>query len=57
MVRGHYKANLAMINIGGTFTTGPTEPAYVINNLIKPKTVIPSHANVAARRDLGAGGT
>jgi len=48
VVRGHYKANLAVINIGGTFTTGPTEAAYVINDLVKPTSVIASHANEEA---------
>lgn len=48
VVRGHYKANLAVINIGDTFTTGPTEAAYVINELVKPKSVIASHANEPA---------
>ena len=50
VVRGHYKANLAVINIGGTFTTGPTEAAYVINELVKPQAVIPSHANEEATK-------
>jgi len=36
-----------VINIGDTFTTGPTEAAYVINDLVKPASVIPSHANEA----------
>ena len=45
VVRGHYKAKLAVINIGDTFTTGPTEAAYVINDLVKPASVIASHAN------------
>lgn len=48
VVRGHYKANLAVINIGDTFTTGPKEAAYVINDLVKPKSAIASHANEAA---------
>lgn len=48
VVRRHYKASLAVINIGGTFTTGPLEAAYVINDLVKPRSVIPSHANEAA---------
>ena len=34
VVRGHYGAKLAIINIGDTFTTGPKEAAYVINELI-----------------------
>jgi hypothetical protein len=33
------------MNIGDVFTTGPTEAAYVINDLVKPNSVIPSHAN------------
>jgi L-ascorbate metabolism protein UlaG (beta-lactamase superfamily) len=48
VVRGHYGAALAVINIGDTFTTGPAEAAYVVNELIRPKAVIPSHANEQA---------
>ena len=48
VVRDYYHANLAVINIGDVFTTGPTEAAYVINTLVKPKSVIPSHANEEA---------
>ena len=48
VVRQHYGAKLAVINIGDTFTTGPKEAAYVINELIKPAAVIPSHANEVA---------
>src|SRR5207247_6018886 len=33
VVRRHYKANLAVINIGDVFTTRPTEAAYVIDEL------------------------
>jgi L-ascorbate metabolism protein UlaG (beta-lactamase superfamily) len=51
VVRRHYKANLAVINIGNVFTTGPTEAAYVINDLVKPNAVIPSHANEVATKD------
>lgn len=51
VVRRFYKANLAVLNIGGTFTTGPTEAAYVINELVKPKSVIASHANEVATKD------
>jgi L-ascorbate metabolism protein UlaG (beta-lactamase superfamily) len=51
VVRGHYKAKLAVINIGDTFTTGPKEAAYVINDLVQPFSVIPSHANEVATRD------
>lgn len=50
VVRGYYGANLAVINIGDTFTTGPREAAYVVNNLVKPTSVIASHANEAATK-------
>jgi len=33
------------MNIGDGFTTGPAEAAYVINELVKPASVIASHAN------------
>ena len=45
VVRRMYKAGLVVLNIGGTFTTGPVEAAYVINELVKPQAVIASHAN------------
>jgi len=45
VVRGHYKAKLVVMNIGDIFTTGPTEAAFVINDLVKPTSVIASHAN------------
>jgi L-ascorbate metabolism protein UlaG (beta-lactamase superfamily) len=51
VVRGHYAAQLVVMNIGDTFTTGPTEAAYVINELIRPAAVIASHANEQATRD------
>lgn len=44
-VRRHYDAKLAVMNIGGGFTTGPVEAAYVMNELVKPVSVIASHAN------------
>ena len=45
VVRNHYNAKLAVMNIGDGFTTGPVEAAYVINELVKPASVIASHAN------------
>jgi len=51
VVRGHYQAKLAVMNIGDTFTTGPTEAAHVVNELIQPNAVIASHANEEATRD------
>jgi L-ascorbate metabolism protein UlaG (beta-lactamase superfamily) len=50
VVRGHYKAKLAVMNIGDGFTTGPTEAAYVINDLVQPASVIASHANEVATK-------
>ncbi|MDF1748116.1 MAG: MBL fold metallo-hydrolase [Alphaproteobacteria bacterium] len=51
VVADQYKAKLVVMNIGDTFTTGPTEAAFVINDLIKPTAVIPSHANEMATKD------
>ncbi len=48
VVRRQYGAELVVMNIGDTFTTGPTEAAYVIDKLIQPGAVIASHANEAA---------
>jgi len=45
VVRNHYQAKRAVMNIGDGFTTGPAEAAYVINELVKPAAVIASHAN------------
>jgi L-ascorbate metabolism protein UlaG (beta-lactamase superfamily) len=45
VVRDYYHAKLAVMNMGDGFTTGPMEAAYVINELVKPASVIPSHAN------------
>ena len=50
VVAEHYKANLVVMNIGDTYTTGPKEAAFVINELIKPNTVIVSHANEATTK-------
>jgi len=45
VVRDYYHAKLAVMNIGDGFSTGPAEAAYVINDLVKPTSVIASHAN------------
>jgi L-ascorbate metabolism protein UlaG (beta-lactamase superfamily) len=50
VVRRHYGAKLAVINIGDVFTTGPAEAAYVISELVRPSSVILSHANEAATK-------
>ena len=51
VVADHYGARLVVINIGDTFTTGPREAAYVVNELVRPAAVIASHANEAATVD------
>lgn len=51
VVRDYYGAKLAVINIGDTFTTGPTQAAFVIDELVQPNAVIPSHANEVATKD------
>lgn len=48
VVNRFFRANLSVINISDTFVNGPEEAAFAIRNLIKPKTVIPSHANEIA---------
>jgi len=48
VVEDLYNASLVVINIGDTFTTGSKEAAFVINELIEPVSVIPSHANEVA---------
>lgn len=50
VVRRYYKANLAVMNISYPFTTGPDEAAYVINDLVRPNSVIASHANEVATK-------
>lgn len=51
VVGEYYKPQLAVMNIGDTFTTGPREAAHVINKLVKPKAVIASHANEVATQN------
>jgi L-ascorbate metabolism protein UlaG (beta-lactamase superfamily) len=51
VVRQHYQAKLAVMNIGDTYTTGPKEAAFVVNELVKPNAVIASHANEAATKN------
>jgi len=50
VVRQHYAAKLAVMNIGDTYTNGPREAAFVVNKLIEPNSVIASHANEAATK-------
>jgi len=48
VVNEFYGVHLVVMNIGDTFTTGPREAAYVVNELIRPAAVIASHANEQA---------
>jgi L-ascorbate metabolism protein UlaG (beta-lactamase superfamily) len=48
VVKRFHHVNLAVINISDTFVDGPEEATFAIRNLIKPRTVIPSHANEIA---------
>ncbi|MEE8517265.1 MAG: MBL fold metallo-hydrolase [Alphaproteobacteria bacterium] len=50
LVRRYYKAELAIIAIGDIFTMGPEEASWAVNELIKPKAVIPMHFNEAATK-------
>lgn len=40
-----YRPNLAVVHMDGLFTMGPKEAAFATNFLIRPRTVIPEHAN------------
>ena len=51
VVRRQLNAKLVVMNIGGIFTTGPEEAAFVINELVKPNSVIISHANEPATKN------
>jgi L-ascorbate metabolism protein UlaG (beta-lactamase superfamily) len=51
VVRDQLNAKLVVMNIGGVFSTGPQEAAFVINDLVKPNAVIASHANEAATQN------
>jgi L-ascorbate metabolism protein UlaG (beta-lactamase superfamily) len=51
VVGDYYKAKLVVMNIGDTFTTGPKEAAWVVNRLVKPNSVIASHANQPSTKD------
>jgi L-ascorbate metabolism protein UlaG (beta-lactamase superfamily) len=48
IVHDYYQADLAVINIGDIFTTGPEEAAFAVTDFIRPASVIPSHVNEAA---------
>jgi len=45
IVRRYYGAELAIMAIGDVYSMGPEEAAWAVDELIKPKAVIPTHAN------------
>ncbi len=45
VVSRYYRAELAIMAIGDVYSMGPEEAAWAVNELIKPKAVIPTHAN------------
>ena len=49
VVRNYHHANLAVMSIAGAPNmTGPSEAAYVMNDLVQPNSVIPTHVNEVA---------
>ncbi len=45
IVRRYYKADIAIMNMSDTNTMGPEEASWAVNELIKPKVAMPTHAN------------
>ena len=43
MIGEYYKIDLALLPIGGSYTMGPKEAAYAINEYLKPKQILPIH--------------
>ena len=43
LIGQRYKPDLALLPIGGNFTIDPTDAAWAVKNLLKPKAVIPMH--------------
>jgi L-ascorbate metabolism protein UlaG (beta-lactamase superfamily) len=48
IIREFYQPSLMVINIGDLFTTGPEAAAFATTQLVRPRAVIPSHANERA---------
>jgi L-ascorbate metabolism protein UlaG (beta-lactamase superfamily) len=51
IVRHYYRPKLVVFNMGDIFTTGPEEAAFAVNELLRPRAVIPEHANEVATSD------
>jgi L-ascorbate metabolism protein UlaG (beta-lactamase superfamily) len=43
LIGERYKPDLALVPIGGNFTMDPADAAWAVNEMIKPKAVIPMH--------------
>ena len=43
LIGERYRPDLALVPIGGNFTMDPTDAAFAVNDLLKPKAVIPMH--------------
>ena len=43
LIGQRYKPDLALLPIDGNFTIDPTNAAWAVKNLLKPKAVIPMH--------------
>jgi len=48
IIRDFYQPSLMVINMGDLFTMGPEAAAFATTRLVRPRAVIPSHANEAA---------
>ena len=54
-VRRYYKANLVVMNMGGSpFSTGPAESAFIVNELVRPASVIASRCRCLRMRRRSA---
>jgi L-ascorbate metabolism protein UlaG (beta-lactamase superfamily) len=51
IVHHYYRPKLVVFNMGDIFTTGPEEAAFAVNQLLRPRAVIPEHANEVATSD------
>jgi L-ascorbate metabolism protein UlaG (beta-lactamase superfamily) len=48
IVSRYYHPTLVVLNMSDTATLGPNEAIYVIKNLVRPRTVMPTHVNEQA---------
>ena len=48
IINRFYRPTLLVINMSDTATLGPTEAAYVVRSLVRPRSVMPTHVNEEA---------